>query len=203
MRKIRYTLVADGSSDVVLKPIIEWIVAQHRPEIGLIGELARDMGKVGLSLSDKIPQALKLFPCDILFVHRDAEAMAIDLRISEINEAVVKVHDNFVPIVPIRMTETWLLSDEYAIRSAAENRSGRVDLNIPVKRNWESLNDPKKILFDALITASEKSGRALNKFNPNKQRCLVAQRTNDFSRLRGLVSFDLFESNLVEKLKEF
>lgn len=200
MKTLRYTLITDGSSDIVLKPIIEWLVAQHYPEIGLIGEQAREMGAVGLALADRIPRALQLFPCDILFVHRDAEGESIQFRQREIEGAVRGLHDLVVPIVPVRMTESWLLSDIAAIRSAAENKSGRVELNLPAKRQWEALNDPKKILFDALITASEKSGRMLSKFNPGRQRGLVAQRTMDFSSLRGLPSFDAFESLLIEKL---
>lgn len=202
MRTIRYTLITDGSSDIALKPIIEWLIAQHRPELGLIGELARDMGNVGLALPARIPQALRLFPCDVLFVHRDAEGDALQTRLSEIGQAVQDLHGCYVPIVPVRMTEAWLLSDESAIRSAAENKSGRAPLNLPAKRNWESLNDPKRILFDALIAASEKTGRALSKFNPGRQRALVALRTVDFSGLRGLPSFDLFEEQLVEKLRD-
>jgi len=202
MKTLRYTLLTDGSSDIALQPIIEWIVAQHRPDIGVIGEIARDLGKIGLSLKVRIPHALKLFPCDILFIHRDAEAESMDFRIAEISDAIGEQKINWIPIIPVRMTEAWLLSDESAIRSAAENRSGRIALNLPQKRVWEGLNDPKRILFDALTVASEKSGRALSKFNPNRQRGLVAQRTTDFSSLRGLSSFDFFEAQLIAKLKD-
>lgn len=202
MRTIRYTLVTDGSSDAALMPIIEWLFAQHRPEIGLIGELARDMGSVGLTLTARIPQAIRLFPCDILFVHRDAEGEPLQKRIDEIEFAASLSHVRCVPIVPIRMTEAWLLSDEAAIRSAAENRAGRSPLNLPPKKNWETVNDPKRVLFEALTTASGKSGRALGKFSPARQRALVAQRTTDFSALRGLLSFDVFEEKLLEVLRE-
>ncbi|SFM30413.1 hypothetical protein [Rugamonas rubra] len=202
MKTIRYTLVTDGSSDVALKPIIEWLVAQHRPEIGLIGELAKDMGTVGLALAARVPQAIRLFPCDILFVHRDAEGEPLQRRMDEIDAVTRDLHVKYVPIVPIRMTEAWLLSDELAIRSAAENRAGRAPLNLPAKRNWETVNDPKRVLFDALIAASGKSGRALSKFSPARQRALVAQRTTDFSALRGLLSFDVFEEKLLEILRE-
>jgi hypothetical protein len=203
MKTLRYTLVTDGSSDAALKPIIDWLISQHRPEVGLIGEIARDLGNVGLALEARLPRALKLFPCDMLFVHRDAEGESLEFRLAEIRNAVEVQDLPWVPIVPIRMTEAWLLSDEDAIRSAAENRAGKIQLNLPAKRTWESINNPKKVLFDALITASEKRGRALNKFSPTRQRALVAQRTLNFSRLRGLASFDAFENELIEKLRIF
>jgi len=100
------------------------------------------------------------------------------------------------------MTESWLLSDLSAIRSAAGNISGKVDLKLPSKKQWETQANSKAILFDALIAASEKSGRALKKFNPEKERAFVARRTRSFSTLRGLSAFDFFESKLIEKLRE-
>ena len=203
MKSLRYTLIADGSSDVALMPIIDWLLAQHRPDLGIVGELARDTGKVGLALDARVPAVLKLFPCDILFVHRDAEGDAPEMRFHEISHAVDNLHKNCVPIVPLRMTEAWLFSDEVAIRSAAENRSGKISLNLPAKKNWEGLKDPKQLLFNKLIIASEKTGRALSKFNPARQRMLITQRTTDFSDLRGVASFDSFEEKLIEKLKGF
>lgn len=203
MKSLRYTLIADGSSDVALMPIIDWLLAQHRPDLGIVGELARDTGKVGLALDARVPAVLKLFPCDILFVHRDAEGDAPEMRFYEISHAVDDLHKNCVPIVPLRMTEAWLFSDEAAIRSAAENRSGKISLNLPAKKNWEGLKDPKQLLFNKLIIASEKTGRALSKFNPARQRMLITQRTTDFSDLRGVASFDAFEEKLIEKLKGF
>lgn len=202
MKTLRYTLLTDGSSDVALKSIIEWLVNEHRPDIGLIGELAQNLGNIGLSLEARVPEALRLFPCDVLFVHRDAEGETLQFRNDEILAALKDRSVVWIPVIPVKMTEAWLLSDESAIRSAAENRAGKVQLNLPSKKTWEGLADPKKIFFDALIVASEKSGRALSKFNPNRQRALVAQRTADFSGLRGLPSFDVFEAHLIEILKD-
>ena len=181
-------------------PIIEWLVGQHRPDLGVLGQLAEGTGAIGLTLTKRIPAALRLFPCDILFVHRDAESEAIDTRLAEIVNALGQSQQSFIPIIPVRMTEAWLLSDHAAIRSAAENRAGQTMLNLPPRKNWETLSDPKKILFEALVIASEKSGRALSKFKPQRQRSFVAQRTRDFSALRGLASFDFFETQLLDKL---
>lgn len=203
MRTLRYTLVADGSSDAALKAVIEWTVRTHRPDLGVLGEMAGSLGGVGLALGARIPRALELFPCDLLIVHRDAEGDSLEHRLSEIEVAVGGMFSPWVPVIPVRMTEAWLLSDEAAIRSAAENKAGRVELHLPARSRWEQLRDPKEILFEALRTASEKSPRALRKFNPARQRALVADRTQDFSRLRGLNSFDLFETKMAEAIRNF
>lgn len=200
---LRYTLIADGSSDAALRPIIDWLIADRFPTIGVLGEFARGVGAVGLALEQRIPAALKLFPCDLLIIHRDAETASPEQRILEIERAVDDQFPRWVPLVPVRMTEAWLLSDEDAIRSAAENRTGRVALNLPSKDRWEQLKDPKDLLFDSLILASGKSPRALRRFNPARQRALVAQRTSDFSGLRGLLSFDEFESRLVVAIRDY
>lgn len=203
MTVLRYTLLTDGRSDLVLMPIIEWLVRELRPELGLLGQPAEGLSTENLSLTERIPAALKAFPCDLLFIHRDGENEKIGFRLDEIADAAADLNINYVPIVPIRMTEAWLFSDESAIRSAAENRNGNMPLNLPSKKTWEKLADPKALLFEALLTASGKQGRALAKFNPQRQRSLITQRTNNFEQLRGLPSFDLFEFNLKEKLRNF
>lgn len=203
MTVLRYTLLSDGSSDVALMPIIEWLIKEHRPDIGLLGQIAEGLSTDDRSLEKRIPAALAAYPCGILFVHRDAEGESIDTRLCEIADAARAFGIDYVPIIPVRMTEAWLFSDETAIRSAAENRNGGMNLNLPAKRIWEKLPDPKGALFESLVVASGKQGRALAKFNPHRQRPLIAQRTSNFSGLRGVPSFDFFEALLVEKLKEF
>lgn len=202
MLTLRYTLLSDGSSDIALMPIIEWLIAQHRPGLGVLGQLAEGMSSADLALASRVPQALRLFPCDVLFIHRDAEGDSIDARMREIEGVGLPPIQHVVPIIPVRMTEAWLLSDETVIREAAENRAGRNDLNLPPKRAWENCSDPKKILLEALICASGKSGRALARFKPQQHRHKVAQRTPNFARLRGLPSFDIFEAKLIKKLKD-
>lgn len=200
-KSITYTLLADGSSDEVLISIINWTIVQHYPRLSFTPQFARNLGNVGSNLTSRIPAALRAYPCDLLFVHRDAETADRAVRLEEITLALSQAHSNCVPIIPIRMTEAWLLSDEMAIREAAGNKMGALNLNLPPKKRWEALPDSKQVLFDALTTASEKSGRALKKFSPQKQRARVAALTQDFSALRELPSFDYFESELNLKLR--
>ena len=201
MDLIRYTLLADGTSDEVLLPIIDWLMAQHCPAARIVSVFARDIGPVGNDLLMRVPAALRNFPCDILFVHRDAERMAREDRLREINEALVDTRIPVVPIVPIRMTEAWLLADEGAIRFASGNASGRNPLNLPAKRQWESLPDPKEVLREALLVASGRTGRALGKFRPERVQSLITRRSESFHALRGLSAFDAFERDLKTQLQ--
>ena len=201
MSIIRYTLLADGTSDAVLMPIVDWLIEQHAPDRGVLSQFARGLGKVGLDLCSRIPAALELFPCDIMFIHRDGETQTYDSRRTEIVSACANINQKYVPLIPIRMMEAWLFSDEGAIRAAAGNRNGTMDLMLPSKKQWENLPDPKKLLSETLTTASGKTGRSLRKFNPEQQRHRITELTKNFSALRGIPSFDSFESALIEQLK--
>jgi len=109
--------------------------------------------------AERLRTALELYPCDVLFVHRDAEAQPSDLRREEIANALRGTSVRHIPVVPVRMTEAWLLADEKAIRSAASNPNGRENLNLPDIRRLEDLPNPKRVLHDALTIASGLSAR--------------------------------------------
>jgi hypothetical protein len=51
-----------------------------------------------------------------------------------------------VCVIPVKMTEAWLLIDEKAIREAAGNPKGRQPLNLPKPSKTEELSDPKETL---------------------------------------------------------
>ena len=113
---------------------------------------------------------MDLYPCDLLFVHRDAEGVPHRSRVEEIEIAMQEVravHEGaglppHVVVVPVRMTEAWLLFDEAAIRRAAGNPNGRVSLQLP-PGDPEEIADPKQLLHDLLRTASELGGRRLGR----------------------------------------
>ncbi|WP_208293922.1 hypothetical protein [Ilumatobacter fluminis] len=114
---------------------------------------------------------------DIVFVHRDAEGEPPESRVDEIESGRIAAGVNcpVVPVVPLRMTEAWLLLDEAAIRRAAGKPNGRRPLNLPTAAEAERIADPKAVLRDVLVDASENSGR---------RRAAVVR---DFGRLRALL----------------
>lgn len=197
----RYTLLADGTSDEVLMPILSWLIGQHLPNVRSVGSFARDFGKVGNDLESRVRRALLSFPCDLLFVHRDSERMSREHRIIEINKVMNERGTPFVSVIPVKMTEAWLFSDEEAIRFASGNAGGKNNLDLPRREKWESLPDPKAVLLEVLRSASGKAGRALDKFNPQKARHLITPRSEKFELLRGISAFDQFEEDLIIKLK--
>ena len=75
MRELRFTLMADGSSDMALLPILVWLLRRHFGSIPIQPEFAdlRRLQNPPNELFERIAKSIELYPCDLLFVHRDAE----------------------------------------------------------------------------------------------------------------------------------
>jgi len=197
----RFTLVADGTSDRALVPLIEWVL-QRAPRVADAGFAVEFTVGEGASrqldgLAGKIDAARRAFPFDLLFVHRDAEREHATRRRTEIAEAVATLGlELHVPVVPVRMTEAWLLIDESALRMAADNPNGRVAIAMPALRKLEDLPDPKAVCNELLVTASEKQGRRRKQFGTPAElawrRARIARLIEDFSPLLRLPAFAEF-----------
>ena len=87
------------------------------------------------------------------------------------------------------------------IRASANNRHGKVPLQIPPIHSLESLSDPKGVLHDLLLQASELTGRRRKAFNPYKKVHAITHEVEDFSPLRQLASFQALESDLRDWLQ--
>lgn len=207
MSHIHYTLVTDGPSDRLLKYPIDWLLNQLTPH-DFDGRWANPdvfrNGKTPRSL-DRIGKALEYYPCQLLFVHRDAEREPREVRVDEIRAALRPLTSAppAVCLVPVRMTEAWLLIDEQALREAAGNPNGLVDLRLPPTSALESLADPKKTLYDLLNKASELKGRRsrrLRGFRERQARQRIAELIDDFSPLEELPAFRDFRAELKEVL---
>lgn len=203
MSAIRYTLLANGGSDRALLPLLDWLMRYHLPQRGVRSQWA-DLARLASppsNLIEKIRQAADLYPCDLIFIHRDSEGMPRDDRTEEIRSAVQAscISAIAVPVVPVRMTEAWLLFDEAAIRRAAGNPNGHVLLQLPT--NTEGLPDPKATLRSLLTTASELPRRRLKRFPVAQRVHRVAQLIQDYSPLRALPAFNAFEAELQGALR--
>ena len=204
MRELTFTLLADGPSDAALIPILRWSLRQHMQLTTIQSEWAdlRRLPNPPRDLPGRILEALKLYPCDVLFVHRDAENQNPDLRYREIEEAMERVAAEigrkcYVCVVPVRMQDAWLLINQSAIRRAAGNPNGTKALALPDVSKIESIPSPKKRLLQLLKDASELRGRRLKKFRPTKHVHLIAANISDFSLLRQLPAFQRLEADIL------
>jgi|JI10StandDraft_1071094.scaffolds.fasta_scaffold343170_2 hypothetical protein len=193
---MRATLITDGSSDVVLLPILRWLLDQLAvvPMDVQWADL-RALPRPPKTLTDRARVAMELYPCALLFVHRDAEGEPIERRLAEIEVAGAEVGP-CVAVVPVRMQEAWLLHHEAALRQAAGRPSGREPLDLPSWVRIESLPDPKAVLHQALRVASGHHGRRLRSFDPARVAHYLADLIDDWSPLRRLGAFQRLERDM-------
>lgn len=205
MKRVSATLVTDGSSDRLLKPLIELLFDEHTDRPYQVN-CAEGLPPLADGLKSRIESALELFPCDFLFVHRDDEGIGITLRQQEIESSwPTDVQTSvLICVIPVRMTEAWLIANAKPIRLAVGNPNGTDVLDLPVAKDIESSPDPKEILFSALRTASGLNARRKAAFNPHQFRHRVSELTDDLAPLRLLASFKHLEAQVkkhVELLK--
>ena len=202
MKEIRYTLITDGSSDRALISILTWLLIElgvNIPIQSAWADLAR-LPHPPKKLADRIEKAIALYPCDLLFVHRDAEKEPRQNRVLEINQAVESIPLNVklpvVCVIPVKMTEAWLLIDEKAIREAAGNPKGNQSLNLPKPSKIEKLSDPKETLKALLNLARGHSSRKKQKVSITR----IAELIDDFQPLKQLPAFIALEFELKQTL---
>ena len=202
MQEIRYTLLADGTSDRALIPHLTWLLRQRLPEYAIQADFA-ELGRLPRppkSTIERVRAAIELYPADLLFVHRDAERETRQIRLAEILEAVAASETTDCPpvvcVIPVRMQEAWLLFDEAAIRRAAGNPYGKQPVVLPALSSVEDKPNPKQELHEILKRASGLGSRRLNKFSPHKAAVVVSSYTDDFSPLRAVPAFRDLEADV-------
>lgn len=204
MNLLRYTLVAEGPSDEVLKYPLDWLLVEGGAMRAIEGTYPdlRQWPRPLHGLADRIRAALALSdPCDLLFVHRDSDGDLRENRCAEIQRAVDEVAADlrrrpYACVVPVRMTEAWFLFDEALLRKAADNPHGRVPLDLPSLSRVEGLADPKRLFQQLISTATEKSPRRLKGFSSAAAFHRLASLITDFSPLRRLPAFQALEADV-------
>ena len=198
---LQATLVTDGTSDVVLVRVLQWLIAQlTTAEIEIRWADLSGLRERPAGLSARLVLATRLYPCRILFVHRDAENQDPELRHAEVRAANTTGCDH-VCVVPVRMQEAWLLHNEAALREAADRPSGADPLDLPPANRWERLADPKTTLHQALRTASGATGRRAKRFKPSRAAHRLAELITDWSPLRPLPAFARLETDMRAALR--
>lgn len=193
-----YALLADGTGDRALLPIIEWSLRRLCKE----GSFAPPsfVPRQHASIEERLDEIVERYRPDLVFVHRDAESQPYETRLKEIPTG-----DTIVPVIPVRMTEAWLLIDEGALGRSAGNPNGRQPLDMPPVSQLERLPDPKSLLRRLLRIASGNTGRRARRFDKKRSEAVhrLASLISDYSVLSGLPAFRHFFDCLEQALKPF
>ncbi len=191
-RQLAYAVVADGGTDRLLVPIIQWAVHRLDPGVEILEpEFRKRKHSVTEFLANYRTGAM------LIFVHRDSENVTLDERLQEF-DAVDR--QDVVPVVPVRMSESWLLFDGPAIAKAAGEPSAQVPA--PGIGQIENIPDAKdrldRLLYDA---AGAPAGRRGRKFLRSivDRRVSVAEYIADYSPLENVSAFRRFQEALAAR----
>jgi len=154
----------------------------------MLGRVKKDVEsrvRAGVELIGRTP--------DVIVVHRDSDNVDPEERRAEIESGVrnVATESHHIPVIPIKMTEAWLLLDEGAIRMAAGNPAGRIALGLPKANEVESRADPKAILSECILKASELTGRRRDKLSKRfpRNRRQIFEKLNTRGSITTLTSW--------------
>jgi hypothetical protein len=204
---VRALFLGDGTSDNGIVPQIENLAASLSIEIAVTSpDLSRLLKPPGRAIEDKLRAAVeKGGRYDLIIVHRDADRDGRDARLLEITNAVRKVtpDTDYTVVIPVRMTEAWLLTDERELRQVAGNPRGTICLNLPEPARVESIPDPKRVLKETLGIASGLSGRKFDKFHDrfSQHRRQLLERLDPRGRVELVTSWRCFVTDLELGLK--
>lgn len=177
---LRALLLVDGPADLPLAGHLEHLCAGHQREVQVTPIDPRHLNASTRKVEDHLRFILNQgTDPDLVFVHRDAEAVQPEDRVAEVMAAALAAgipESNVVPVIPVRMTEAWLLLDEMAIRRVAGRPNDPAALSLPQASAVESIADPKALLHDVLLRAGKPSGRRRRR-----------QFERDFGRHRALL----------------
>jgi hypothetical protein len=208
MKELRYTLLSDGPSDRALLPILTWLLREQGVDYAIQPDWAdlRRLPSPPRTLGPRIKIGLELYPCDLLFVHRDAERFPHQTRVNEIRREVAEIAEiaaipPVVCVVPVRMQEAWLLFSEAALRRASGNPNGRQPMRLPSLYELESIPDPKRLLNDLLREVSGLNSRRRQKFQVSISAKRVSELIDDFTPLRVLPAFSALEEEIKQIIR--
>lgn len=133
----------------------------------------------------------------ILCVHTDADAKsdkkAFEERITPAFQAIEKsdkeLCKNLIPIVPITMTESWMLADKQLFCEEIGTKQSYSDLDI--NGNVETINDPKEIIKQAINIVYSKYRKRRRKLNIGELYLPIGRKAS-IEELMKLKSFQRF-----------
>lgn len=172
--------VAEGSSDEPLANLVELLFRDRGVDLRLTSPPFEQLPKVAKDVKSRVTAGIKLMEhqVELVVVHRDADNVGSAVRRNEIEAAIRQIDAEVCccPIVPVKMTEAWLLLDEANIRQVAGNPRGREPLKLPKLHEVERVADPKDLLKQALLAASGATGRRrerdVKRFNQQRRQLL-------------------------------
>jgi hypothetical protein len=210
-------LFTEGSTDV---RFLSSVVERTLEEVAFdcTGDIETKVEIININKSEKdfnqqVLEASKVasdkFGILFLFVHTDSDAVNDNLIFqSKIIPAQKKLLEqdtsyckNIVAIVPIQMTESWMLADKELLKN--EIGIEKTDAELGIHLNPELISNPKNVIENIIrLSKEDETKRKRNKgLNIADLYQIIGQKI-ELSELKKLSSYLKFRNSLIEKLRE-
>jgi len=211
-------LFTEGTTDVkflssVVERTLEDVAFDCKGDIETSLEII-SIVKTNLSFNEQVLEASRValdkFGILLLFIHTDSDNFndeiifqskilpAQELLSAQDNNTFCK---NMVAIVPIQMTESWMIADKELLKS--EIGIDKTDAELGIHLNPEFINNPKNHIEQIIrISKEDVTKRRRNKgLNISDLYQIIGQKI-ELSELEKLSSYVKFKQALIDKLKE-
>lgn len=210
-------LFSEGNTDnrflqSVVQRTLDNIAFDCTGEITVALELIK-IDKTGIRFDEQVFSASKFafekFSISLLFIHTDADSTDDDFvfkskitpAINYLNVQTEDICKHIVAIVPIQMTESWMIADKELLKS--EIGVSNTDTELGIHLNPEKINNPKALIEEIIrISKADLTKRKRNKGLTISDLYQIIGQKIDLSELEKLSSYNKFKQTLIEKLKE-
>ena len=211
-------LFTEGTTDIsflasVIERTLEEVVFYCKGEFETRLEII-NIDKKGLSFDKQVlnasQQGLEKFSITLLFVHTDADASTdtniFNSKIIPAQSLLDSEQDNIVckkmvAIVPIQMTESWMIADKTLLKE--EIGIDKSDADLGIHKNPEEIWNPKSVIEDIIRQSkAEQTKRKRRKGLNISELYQIIGRKIELTELEKLSSYLKFKKSLIEKLTE-
>lgn len=210
-------LFTEGTTDVrflssVVERTLEEVALDCTGDIETKVEIV-SISKTGLNFNEQVLEVSKLahekYGVLILFVHTDSDSVNDDLvfqtKIIPAQKNLLEQDDvcckHIIAIVPIQMTESWMLADKELLKE--EIGIEKADVELGIHLNPESITNPKNVIENIIRMSKEDlPKRRRNKgLNIADLYQIIGQKI-ELTELDKLSSYLKFKNSLKDKLRE-
>ena len=138
----------------------------------------------------------------VLCIHTDADDSSEDSALNHkitpafkaVNEELGAICKNLVPIVPVQMTEAWMLADKNILKEEIGTTRSDGDLQLPRLKSIEGISDPKGTIINAIRLAFENAPRKRRQPTISELYTPLSQKI-DLHKLSDLPSYAKFKAS--------
>ena len=211
-------LFTEGTTDIrflesVVKTTLENLAFECSGYIETELEIIK-IEKTGLSFNQQVLKAAEKAKNDfeilILFIHTDSDnkddSIVFNTKIIPATALINhqeddKVCKKIVALVPIQMTESWMLADKELLKNEIGIEGS--DLDLGLHRNPEEIANPKALIENIIrISKDNQVKRKRNKGLTISDLYLIIGQKIELTELEKLPSYMKFKNSLTERLRE-